>query len=84
MQLTLDYVVDEAPEQVAIAWGHYPRDLAISSPGFEPPMQVVANLFASGIQTTITFTVEERGYTWHATGETATDLMIQTGQKTRQ
>lgn len=76
MQLTLDFPVAEPPQQVAIKWGHYPRDLAISSPGFEPPMKVVANLFASGIQTMIEFTVEEPGFTWHATGETATDLML--------
>ena len=76
VQMVLDYPAAEAPKRVRMVWGTYPPDLAVGGPGFMPTVTIRAQLFSGGIVTPVEFTEDEPEFTWHATGKTATDLML--------
>ena len=76
LQLVLDYPAETDPRRVRMVWGAYPPDLAVGSEGFMPTVTIRAQLFSGGIVSPVEFIEEEPEFTWHATGETATDRML--------
>lgn len=75
-QMNLEYPVKSPPKSVAFEWGTFPVDPLLSSPGSEMTIEVTAQLTAAGVLSFISFTEEERGYTWHDTGETIEDRFL--------
>ncbi len=80
--LLLDYPVKARPTQVKMYWGAYPPDLAVGDELYMPSVQILARLFAYGLESEVKFVEEEPEVTWHDSGRSAADLFLEVPQAT--
>lgn len=75
VRLVLDYPALGEPQRMGLTWGAYPLEApweaSLETSEGTQPMDVTARLAVPGDEVLITFTVDEPGFLWHRSAESA-------------
>ncbi|MBC23626.1 MAG: hypothetical protein CMJ32_06890 [Phycisphaerae bacterium] len=72
IRFELIYPLSSPPDRVQFTWNSYPMSELTGG-----PLVIKAELTAEGILDIVEFTEQERGYTWHRTGQDIQSRMLQ-------